>query len=71
MKSKIRNLALHSGESKQLQTPLNRPQKEKRPNHQQNESMPLNKKQVQHQLEVEGEDDLKDPTMILKQIQHQ
>ena len=61
MKSKIRNLALHSGESKQLQTPLNRPQKEKRPNHQQNESMPLNKKQVQHQLEVEGEDDLKDP----------
>ena len=60
MKSKIRNLALHSGESKQLQTPLNRPQKEKRPNPQK-ASQVLNKEQVQHQLAVEGDDDLKDP----------
>lgn len=60
MKSKIKNMALHSGQSKQLETASNKPQKEKRPMHQKG-SMLLNKEQVQHQLAVEGDDDLKDP----------
>ncbi len=59
MKSK-KNVALHSSEKRKLETASNNPQKEKRPNPQK-ASQVLNKEQVQHQLAVEGDDDLKDP----------